>query len=229
MLIIIDKKIPEEARKNLAAFGELMELSTAGITYEAISGHPDVFFCQAGQQLIAAPNLPAPYFPFLKKRKISFIQGKMPVGKQFPETAHYNAVIYYGMLIHHLSITDPVVFDQVSEGNRIHVKQGYTRCNLLPLKDRSFITSDRGIYKVLIKKGFRVLYTDPQGIRLPGLPHGFIGGACGISGSRVFFIGSLQYHPQGGEIRAFVRNLQYEIIELYDGPLFDGGAIMFLE
>lgn len=229
MLIIIDKKIPEEAKQALAAFGELMELATTGITYEAISGHPDIFFCQADRLLIVAPNVPKDCRALLKKRNVLFSRGEMPVGKQYPETAYYNAVIADGCLIHNLILTEPQVFNQVVEGSWIHVLQGYTRCNLIPLCNRSFITSDRGILKELRKKDFRILYTDPQGILLPGFTHGFIGGTCGILGRRIFFIGSLRHYAQGDAIREFIRDLRYEIVELYDGPLFDGGGVLFLE
>lgn len=61
MLIVIDKRIPEEAKKRLSGFGKIIEFETKGITYPAISGHPDIFMCQTTESLICAPNL-------LKKR-----------------------------------------------------------------------------------------------------------------------------------------------------------------
>jgi hypothetical protein len=67
MLIIIDHKISVSAKEILSSYGELMELATEGITYPAISGHPDIFFCQVPGKLIVAPNLPEKYFDQLDR------------------------------------------------------------------------------------------------------------------------------------------------------------------
>lgn len=71
------------------------------------------------------------------------------------------------------------------------------------------------------------MYVNPEGIQLPGFDHGFVGGAAGIYKDQVFFIGNLDYFSEGEKFRHFLSG--YEIIELYDGPLFDGGSILFLE
>jgi hypothetical protein len=85
MLNIIDKKIPEEAKKNLAEAGlhpdySLLELETEGLVYPAISGHPDIFFCQTPQTLVIAPNLPHPCKEILIKNQISFSESKLRTG-----------------------------------------------------------------------------------------------------------------------------------------------------
>jgi hypothetical protein len=228
MLIIIDRKIPEAAKKHLQTLGELLEISTDGITYDAISGHPDIFFCQSSTHLITAPNLPGDYQEFLLIKGIGFISGRNSITPAYPGTACYNAVWSEDVFIHNLKLTDPVILEQAGGCEKIHVSQGYCRCNLIALRNRSFITSDEGIHKVLAGKGFRVLYTDPAGIQLPGLPNGFIGGTCGITGNRVHFLGSLDHFKQGKDMGEFLRGLGYDIIELYPGPLFDGGGILFV-
>ncbi len=80
MVIIVDKKISQAAKEMLSSFGELLELKTDGITYPAISGHPDIFFCQAGDKLIVAPNLPEEYLSKLKSSSSDVIKGELPVG-----------------------------------------------------------------------------------------------------------------------------------------------------
>jgi hypothetical protein len=42
----------------------------------------------------------------------------------------------------------------------------------------------------------------------------------------VFFIGNLSHFPEGEKVRQFLSS--YEIIELYDGPLVDGGSLIFI-
>jgi hypothetical protein len=74
-------------------YGGLMELETSGITYPAISGHPDIFFCQTPAGLIVAPNLPEEYFSLLDQHKIKYQKGENPLGKAYPQTSPYNAVV----------------------------------------------------------------------------------------------------------------------------------------
>lgn len=149
------------------------------------------------------------------------------VGKKYPHTAHYNAVVTDTFLIHNPKYTEPTILSECSSLELIEVKQAYTRCNVLALPNDRFITSDKGIEKALQRKGLEVLYTDPKGILLPGFKNGFFGGACGIYNQQVFFIGKLDHFPEGENVRDFLEG--YEIIELYDGPLFDGGSILFLD
>lgn len=229
MLIILNKKVPGEVKTNMRMFGEVVEFTTSGITYEAISGHPDIFFCQIGREMIVAPNLPQEYMNVLRKRNVIFKTGERSVGNQYPETAGYCAVFSEEMLIHNLALADPVILELVEAHNRIHVNQGYCRCNLIPLGASGYITSDVGIHKILCKKGFHSMLIDPSSILLPGFPHGFIGGTAGIYLNQVFFTGSLRFHKQGKAVKDFLRDLQFEIIELYDGPLFDGGGALFIE
>jgi hypothetical protein len=72
-----------------------------------------------------------------------------------------------------------------------------------------------------------VLYVNPSDIILPGFRNGFFGGACGVYENRVFIIGSLDKFGDGSNVRAFLKRLDMEIVELYDGELNDGGSLLF--
>jgi hypothetical protein len=227
MLIIIDHKIPSQAKDKLSAYGQVLELKTAGITYDAISGHPDIFLCRTPAGLIAAPNTPPAILEKLKAKGVAFRLGENDVGIQYPRSAIYNAVVTGNHYIHNKDITDPAIFASLEDQEQINVRQGYTRCSLLPLKDGHFISSDIGIHQTLKKNGMDVLLVDPAGIVIHDLKHGFIGGACGVHEDKVFIIGSLKHFGDGKLVRSYIKNLGYQIIELYDGPLYDGGSIMF--
>jgi len=197
-------------------------LKTSRISYPPISGHPDIFFCNG---LVIAHNTPEKFKQQLKKNQIDFVEGASAVGKKFQQTASYNAVVTDELLIHHLQHSDPALRDACKSLQSIHVKQAYTRCNLIALEKQRFITSDKGIEKTLSEQGFDVLFVHPSGILLPGFDHGFIGGCCGISENKIFFIGSLKHFPEGDKIRSFVKKM--EIVEVYDGPLVDWGWLSF--
>jgi hypothetical protein len=226
MLILADRRIPEPARKKLEAFGKVLWLEPGEITYGAVSTHPDIFFCPVGDRLIIAPNLSGKIKTKLLENGINYTEGEKPVGKRYPETARYNTVITDNFLIGNTNFTDPKILEAAGNREIIHVKQGYTRCNLIPLGNNRFITSDKGIEKTLLQYGLEVLYVDPAGILLPGFNHGFIGGTCGVWQDKLLFTGSLKHFPEGGKIREFVQDI--EVVELYDGPLFDGGSILFI-
>jgi len=229
MLILCDSKMPGKAKDKLATFGEVLEFSTDGITYEAISGHPDIFFCPTPVGLIVAPNLPEKYFKILNQKSISYATGNLPVGKKYPDSARYNALFAFGKLIHNPDISDPVIQKLNPEVEIIRIRQGYTRCSLIPLPNNTFITSDRGIEKTLKQNQFEVLHVDPDCIKLEGFEHGFIGGACGIYENSLFICGSLKYFKEEEFIKEFTYKAGVEIIELYQGPPMDIGTLIFLQ
>ncbi len=228
MIIFVDHRIPVEAKKKLSTYGELLEVKTEGIVYDAISGHPDIFFCQAGEKLITAPNTPRYLIDKLNEKKVPFVFGEQPLGGKYPDTAHYNAVVTDEYLIHNFRYVDMGITHALPDIELIHVNQGYCHCNLMALKENHFITSDEGIKKVLEQNDMDVLYVDPEGILLPGHKHGFFGGTCGVQGDKVFILGSLRNYAEGEKVSAYLGGLGYEIIELYDGALFDGGGIIFI-
>ena len=242
MWFIVDDRMPSQAKDSLRKYGDIFELKTKGITYETVSGHPDVFVCQAvetgsrstvsGQgsvyssRLVISPSVPQELFTWLSERDVEFRQGELPTGSIYPGSASYNAVITDRFIIHNFRYTDPEITRVFDDRDLIHVNQGYCRCNLLPLKEDHFITSDEGIFKVLKRYGMDALLVSPEGIRLPGKKHGFFGGACGVLGDRVLICGSLDSLTQGKRIRDYLQTIEYQIIELYDGPLFDTGSIL---
>ncbi len=225
-MLIADKRIPDQAKEKLLSFGNVLFIETKGITYEAISGHPDIFFFKKDKDLIIAPNLPLKFKDELKKYSITFIEGEKTVGKKYPETAFYNAVVTENYLIHNLKYTDAAILEAAGNLKRINVNQAYTRCNLLPLPGDKFITSDRGIEKTLKNEGLEILYVSPKDILLPGFEHGFFGGTCGVFENKLLILGSLKHFKDGEKTRQFLDNAKMEIVELFKGPLFDGGSIL---
>ncbi len=229
MLILIDRKMPAAAKKKLAGFGEVIEFATEGITYEAISGHPDIFFCPTPAGLIVAPNLPQKYFTILNQNNIQFTIGQLPVGKNYPESARYNTLVTQKYIFQNSSHCDAAIRKLNPDPEIVDVNQGYVRCNLVSLPNGSFFTSDHGIEKSLKKRGLDVLYIDPSGVKLHGFDHGFFGGACGLSGNTLLLCGSLEYFKEKERILAFCAGADVKVIELYDGEPVDVGTILFLK
>lgn len=228
MIIIINKQVTGQAIQSLKKFGEVVMFETNDITYSQVSGHPDLFFCVGNNKLVVAPNTPDKYTDLLNKYNVDYIFGESYVGQHYPDSARYNAIVTEQYLIHNIKITDPVVLSTFQNLELINIPQGYSRCSVIPLKNNRFITSDKGISRVLTNRGFDVLYVNPEGILLPGFNTGFIGGTAGIIDNTIFFIGSLSNYKEGEKVKNFLQKDNYKIIELYNGPLFDGGSLLFV-
>ena len=249
--VIADSRMPEEAKKNLKKLGNVLFINPTSITYDSISSHPDIFFFQKDDALIYAPNAPKKIVKELKKRKINLIEGEKEVGKKYPETVPYNAVGIGNLLIHNLKHTDAKILS--SYKNHIHVNQGYTRCNLLALNENCFITSDEAIsrqlsaisnvnsqqttdnslypHESLVETYGRtsVLYIDPKQIKLEGQKNGFFPGCCGVWKNNLIVCGSTKYLKEKEELDKFLKDNDFNLIELYDGELIDVGSVFLID
>ena len=244
--IIADSRMPEEAKKNLKKLGDVLFLNPTEITYKSISAHPDIFFFQTEDGLIYAPNAPKKIIKELKKRKIKLTEGKKEVGKKYPETVPYNAVGISDTLIHNLKHTDSTILSLYK--NHIHVNQGYTRCNLVVLNENCFITSDEAICRdastmLFIKQNENtftedivdtsvqkfVLYIDSKQIKLEGHYHGFFPGCCGVWKNNLIVCGSTKNLKEKDELDKFLKDNDFNLIELYDGELVDVGSVFLIE
>jgi len=227
MLIFIDARSSEKGITKLSEYGKAIPFETTGIVDEYISYHPDLFLCKTPDHLITAPNLPASYFSLLDQHKIKYIIGNSSVAKDYPACAAYNSVVNEKFVIHKTSISDRSI-TELSQ-IKIDVKQGMTRCSLISLDSENYITSDKGIEKVLRIHKLNVIYVEPCQITLPGKSYGQIGGTVGMNKDTIFFNGSLSSLSEQTELRSFIENAGKKIVELSDDPLFDGGSIFFVK
>ena len=109
----------------------------------------------------------------------------------------------------------------------ISVKQGYTKCSLIPLPGGGLITEDSGIASTAHKHGYDVLLLRPGFVSLPGYSCGMIGGSCGmLSPDCLAFAGNWKLHPDATEIFAFCSNYHVFPEALASTPLRDVGGLL---
>ena len=72
-----------------------------------------------------------------------------------------------------------------------------------------------------------VLYIDPRQIKLEGQKNGFFPGCCGIWRNNLIVCGSTKYLKEKEELDKFLKDNDFNLIELYDGELIDVGSIFF--
>ncbi|MDO9510678.1 MAG: hypothetical protein Q7J34_02875 [Bacteroidales bacterium] len=227
VLIIAGNDLPAEADQILQSYGELIRFNASPMAYPPIGSHPDVFLCNTGRYVVYAPGTPAYVLNAISDYGFPLKIGKRSLGNQYPSTAAYNCVITNDFLIHKEGCTDKSILEDCQSLQFVSVNQAYTRCSLLALNERNFITSDRRIEKVLKALQCEVLYLPSDDVVLPDYPHGFIGGCMGILGNRIFTTGSFNGIKDGYLARAFIKDRGFELIELTKGSMIDVGGIFF--
>ena len=79
------------------------------------------------------------------------------------------------------------------------------------------------------KEGIDVTVIENGDIALPPHKYGFIGGAAGVFGKEIFFLGDYRTHRSADLIESAILNAGFTPIALSDEPLSDLGRIIFLE
>ena len=130
-------------------------------------------------------------------------------------------------MIHNLKFTDKKILDYCKDKKNIHVKQGYTKCSILPVQEKAIITNDKGIYNTLKNENFDVLLLPFGDIELSGFNYGFIGGVGGmISDNSMAFFGSLDNYIFGNEVKNFLYKYDVKPIYLNNTKLIDRGSLL---
>ncbi|GAX59561.1 hypothetical protein SCALIN_C04_0049 [Candidatus Scalindua japonica] len=229
MFAIIDARSPEKSINKLKEHvDDLFMFQTNAITENSISGHPDIFIYRDKKQLVVAPNAPIDLFEFLDNHHIAYLKGERAVGKTLYNSVQYNCLGTSGLFFHKSGYTDHKIMKINKNKKFINLPQAYTRCSLVHLCKDNYLTSDRGIEKVLLNKGFSCFYFSPEEIIIHDHKNGFIGGAIGIWGKRIFFNGNMEIHADGQRLKEHLLHFSFEIVNLSDHYLYDGGCIFFV-
>ncbi|MCP4255398.1 MAG: hypothetical protein GY775_18740 [Candidatus Scalindua sp.] len=230
MFAIIDSRSSEQTIEKIKDYvTDVYTFQTNGITGNSISGHPDIFIYQDKNKLVVAPNAPVGLFKFLDNNNIDYLRGERDVGHDLDNSVQYNCLSTPQFLFHMSGYTDSVVLEINQYKEFISLPQAYTRCSLVHLCKDNYLTSDRGIEKALLKRKLSCFYFNPDEIIIHDHKHGFIGGSIGIWGKRIFFNGNVDLHTDGHRLREYIRNLDFEIVNLSGEHLYDGGCIIFVE
>lgn len=233
MIAFIDYRTSNEeinSLKNLNIY--VIKVPCNNNLYPAINGHVDIqlnILNSDTKTIILNKDIDNNFKKILQEKEINFINSFNSLNKNYPENISLNAYITQNYLIHNLNFTDKEIINYCKTKKQIHIKQGYSKCSILPLREKVVITSDMGIYKTLIKENFDVLLIPFGDIELPGLNYGFIGGVGGmISSNSMAFFGSLEKYAFCDEVKKFLYKYDIKPIYLRDSKLFDRGSLLLL-
>ena len=229
MIAIIDSRSSEQAINRLMDYvTDVYTFQTNGITSNSISGHPDIFLYQDKDHLIVAPNASVDLFIFLDNHNIKYTKGCREVGHELDDHVQYNCLSTSEFFFHKSGYTDSTILEINKYKEFVQLPQAYARCSLIHLCENNYLTSDRGIEKVLLQRGLSCFYFNPEEITIKDHKSGFIGGAVGILGNKIFFNGNIELHADGLRLKEHLLNLNFEIVNLSDEHLYDGGCIFFV-
>lgn len=153
-----------------------------------------------------------------------------PTGEKYPLDVLFNAALVGDKLICNEKTVSMLILSAARDNGCeiVSVSQGYTKCSVCVVSDNAIITADKGIAKACKGKGIDVLDITEGHISLPPYNFGFIGGASGECGDKVYFCGSLERHPDGERIREFCKAHGKIAVSLSDGELQDVGSLFFI-
>ena len=225
--VIVAENFPEKSLKILKEYGKIVRTKSNKNLMKGLDTHPDILLhpLPSGELVVDMDN-----FEYYKKifpdKKI--LPSHSSLSKKYPKDVPLNAFTFKNYFIHNLKFTDQVLLDYYKNSayELINIKQGYGKCSSLVTSD-FIITSDGGIYESL--KDFIPIYKIKHGeIRLQNFNYGFIGGASGVYGKKIFFTGDLSHHSSYEEILKIIKKYDYEIEILSKYPIEDFGSIYFI-
>lgn len=208
-MLIISYKASKDFKNFLKENGHFFLETTPNPNLDPrIGDHPDLsLFKIADKTLVVEESV----FSYYKERLEGYklIKGES-VGIKYPQDAIYNVVRFNDFYIHN-DFTEKNIEKYFRENEIAHlkVKQGYSRCSLIPLRDM-LITSDYGIYKALKNKASIELVENDKVI-LDGFDQGFLGGTCGLVGNELIFTGDISCHKAFRRINELCKEKNIEI------------------
>ncbi len=197
-----------------------------------VANHPDMVLTPLEDgSVVVAPSVWEYYNMELAKFGIKVIKGNVEPSAKYPDDIPYNAAFLENTLIHKLNNTEKAILDLAERSKiiKLNTKQGYSKCSLAIVDNKSAITSDKGMANLLQSNGFDILLIKQGYIDLPGMQYGFIGGATGLlSPKEMAITGNLNRHPDKARIEEFITQKGIKLIYLSDKPAVDIGTIIGL-
>lgn len=147
----------------------------------------------------------------------------------YPQDIVLNCLIIGNFIVCNTKYCADEIIEFASANNMkiIHTAQGYARCSVAVIDEKSVITADKDIAAKMSGEGFDVLQIHAGNISLPGYDYGFIGGCCGkINKDKILFCGDIKTHPDAKRITEFIEARNIEIICTHSGQLFDFGGFI---
>lgn len=235
MFVITDHKINEAASTALLRRGyEPIYMPPASFLQEGVSSHPDMLIFLGFGKLFCHKK----YYENNRELidRIAALSGteltlsEEKISADYPHDVPFNACLLGKRIICNEKTVSHLILSaaRACGCEIIGVPQGYTKCSITVVSESAIITADKAISEVCRAFGIDVLTVCEGHISLPPYNYGFIGGASGAHGDKVYFCGSLEGHPDGNRIKKFCDDHGKSAVSLSNGELQDVGSLFFI-
>ncbi|NCB52379.1 MAG: hypothetical protein EOM54_10960 [Clostridia bacterium] len=188
-----------------------------------LSGHADLSVIHLGGDKLVAQGDEC--VNILTNRGFDVIPSTSPQRAEYPADAGLCGCILGEFFIHNPQLSDKAVLKNLGSRKIISVNQGYAKCAVCVVAEKTIITSDAGIAGSAESNGIEVLKIRPGHIGLEGFGYGFIGGSTfKLSEHEMAFTGTLSDHPDSIAIIDFLGLKGITPVFLTDSPIFDIGS-----
>ncbi len=235
-LALLSCDTPKQIFDSLEALGfSVCPLSRDLRLPKPVSSHADMLIFPLGDRVFCSEgyfNDNKATFERLEEYGYRVIKCKVVPSDTYPYDIPFNLVYIKEHIIGKINFTASEIISYAQDKGigLISVNQGYTKCSTLTLGENAVISADSCISAAAEKLGLSCLKikNSPSAVTLKGYDYGFIGGACGVFGHKVYFAGNIERHPDFLQIKDFCNIFNYELISLCNTQLTDIGGITFL-
>ena len=232
---VVDSRISDTCRSRLIAEGfYVIPLPPHKALSAPVASHTDMLIARIGDNLILNREYAEEYREIVADIQahasgygITLDDAKLQA--EYPSDCVYNCLSANGK-IYTAHTDNPSLIRIAGDTGKtpVKIKQGYPACTTLLLSDNIAITADRGMARVLENDGITSLLIENGDIALPPYEYGFIGGACGVCGNTVYFLGNVAKHRDYAKITEAIARANMKYVCLSDEGLVDLGGILFL-
>ena len=204
---------------------EIVLLAPFSALEAPVDTHADMLICRAFDTLFLHKD-----YPCAIDGEFNIIKVDEEISSKYPNDILLNIAVVGKNVFANTKFASKTVLEHLEKNGFAihHVSQGYAHCSTCIVSDNAIVTADQGIADKAQNIGLQVLKIESGSILLPPYQYGFIGGSCGSYENKIYFCGSLDYHPDGERIRQFCKLQGKRVIELSSAPLSDVGGILFV-
>ena len=226
---VIAGGLSEETQKSLNKYVvEVIKIRTANTVDSRISSHADLVFLSLGGDNSAIAK-EADYLTQTSPiNGMNIIKSDILLSDKYPYDCPLNCVIIGKYMICNVDTArkDVLEYCRRNSFEILNVKQGYTKCSVVPVSENAVITDDISIYKGC-KDRLDVLFVDKGFVRLDGFEYGFIGGSAGKLGRNLLaFTGRIYDDFIRNKIENFCSLHNVQCVYLSDEKIYDVGSII---
>lgn len=235
MYVITDNRIDKSSLLSLCREGfKPILLPPADYLQAGVAGHTDMLifigfgrlFChksyyESNRELIER---------IVKISELDLTLSDEPTDAKYPNDVLFNACLVKNKLICNEKTVSKLILEAAKtlKCEVISIPQGYTKCSVCVVSENAIITADKAIASACEAVSIDVLTVSEGHISLPPYNFGFIGGASGLCGNKVYFCGALDCHPDGESIKKFCEKHKKIAVSLSDDELQDVGSLFFI-